>query len=82
MVFVSALYKFQEKYQNPQDNKLLDKGTMLYTFFICFLVLYPPWSLDNGQTSTPTSKEWWLRVQEGREELLYVQGQEGQSRPG
>lgn len=36
MVFVSVLYKFQEKYQNPQDNKLLDKGTMLYTLFICF----------------------------------------------
>ena len=81
MLFVFALYKFQENlymaYENPQDNKLLEKGTMLYTFFICFLVLYPSWSLDDGQTCTPTSKEQWERAQKGQEELLHVQGQEG-----
>ena len=29
-----------------------------------------------AKRSNPAFKEWWLRVQEGREELLHFQGQE------
>ena len=40
---------------------------------------YPMPEVRGGpKRSNPRSKDWWLRrTQEGREELLYVQGQEG-----
>ena len=31
-----------------------------------------------ARRTNPTSKEWWLHVQEGLEELSHVEGQEGQ----
>ena len=41
------------------------------------LVITCPRSEEAPERSNPTSKEWWLRGEEGQEELLPIQGQEG-----